>query len=132
MNIPKDLFVESKKREMADLHYRKQVCRCLKTQVSVMQKLMCDLPGSNWRYDEYLSYFESLNKVWKKIVLKETNLFDQMVTFGLTSVEIDGIMQYVESIPIDEYAVYDTYGITPGKTEDNNRKISLILDGVYT
>ena len=132
MNIPKDLFVESKKREMADLHYRKQVCRCLTTQVSVMQKLMCNLPGSNWRYDEYPSYFDSLNKVWKKIVLKETTLLDQMVTFGLKSVEIDGIMQYAESISIDEYAVYDTYGITPGKIEDNNRKIASILEGIYT
>ena len=126
MNSPKDQFVEFKKREMADLFYRKEVCRCITNQVMVMQKLMCDLTGSNQRYEEYRSYLDSLNKVWAKLKEKDTNLFDQMITFGLKADDIDSVMRYAETNPVDEYAVFDIYGINPGEIEDNNRKIKSI------
>lgn len=126
MNSPKDQFVEFKKREMAYLFYRKKVCRCITNQVMVMQKLMCDLPGSNQRYGEYRSYLDSLNKVWSKLKEKETNLFDQMITFGLKADDIGSVMRYAETNPVDEYAVFDIYGITPGEIEENNRKIKSI------
>lgn len=124
--MEKTLATEISKRKMAVLYYRKRVCRCLTDKVITLQKLMCNLPGSNCRYEEYRSYLDELNKVWAKLKERETIVFGEMVTAGLSAVEFDDVMRKVESYPVDEYAIYQAYPIEIGSGQsgiDENKSI---------
>jgi hypothetical protein len=107
-----NLAIEIGKRKMADIHYRKRVCRCLTSKVISLARLAHGIPGTNLRYGEYQAYLDELNKVWARLNEKETLVYDEMITAGVKAVEIDDIMRKCESYPVDEYAIYQAYPIT--------------------
>lgn len=109
--MEKDLVIEISKRKMADLYYRRRVCRCLTSQVVSLAKLALGIPGTLQRYEEYRIYLDELSKVWSKLKEKETLVFDEMITAGVKAIEIDDIMRKIESYPVDEYAIYQAYPI---------------------
>lgn len=109
--MKKDLVLEISKRKMADIYYRKRVCRCLSSKVISLARLVRGIPGTNLRYGEYQTYLDALNKVWAKLKEKETLVYDEMITAGVKAAEIGGIMRKAESYPIDEYAIYQAYPI---------------------
>lgn len=109
--MEKTLATELSKRKMADLYYRKRVCRCLTDKVISLARLALGIPGTNQRYVEYQIYIDELNNIWSKLKEKETLVYDEMVTAGLRADEIYDVMRKVESYPVDEYAIYQAYPI---------------------
>lgn len=133
--MEKDLVFEINKREMADLYYRKRVCRCITSKVVSLASLANGIPGSNQRYEEYQIYLDKLSKVWSKLKEKEMLVYDKMVTAGVKAVEIDAVMRKIESYPVDEYAIYQQYPIetdlrypsAQSRIDENKRIIGTIL-----
>ena len=109
--MEENLSIEIGKRKMADLYYRKRVCRCLTSKLISLARLVRCIPSTNQRYAEYQSYLDELNKVWSKLKERETRVYDEMITAGVKAVEIDDIMRKAESYPVDEYAIYQAYPI---------------------
>ena len=109
--MEKDLVIEISKRNMADIYYRKRVCRCLTSEVVSLAKLALGIPGTNQRYGEYQIYLDELSKVSSKLKEKEMLVYDGMITAGVKAVEIDDIIRKCESYPVDEYAIYQAYPI---------------------
>lgn len=121
--MEKDTVFEISKRKMAVIYYRKRVCRCLTSKVLALQKLTCGIPGADLRYKEYRVYFDELNKIWKKLIEKETLVFDEMIAAGVNAVEIDNVMRTIESYPVDEYTINQLYLINTGEIEETKRRI---------
>lgn len=121
--MEKDMVLEISKRKMADLYYRKRVCRCLTSKVISLARLALGIPGTNQRYGEYQIYLDELNKVWSKLKKKETLVFDEMITAGVKAAEFDDVMRKIESYPVDEYAIYQLYPLNTGEIEENKWRI---------
>lgn len=121
--MEKDRVLEISKRKMANLYYRKRVCRCLTSKVILLERLAHSVPGTNMRYEEYRIYLDELSKVWSKLKEKETLVFDEMITAGVKAIEIDDVMRKIESCPVDEYAIYQLYPLSIGEIEENKRRI---------
>lgn len=109
--MEKDLAIEIGKRKMADIYYRKRVCRCLTSKVISLARLAHGIPGTNLRYGEYQAYLDELNKVWARLNEKEKLVYNEMITAGATATEIYYVMRCIEAHPIDEYAIYQAYPI---------------------
>ncbi len=136
--MTKDLAIEICQKKMADIYYRRRVCRCLTSKLISLEKLALNIPGTNQRYEEYQIYLDELSKVSSKLKEKEKLVYDEMITAGVKAVEIDDIMRKAESYPVDEYAIYQAYPIetdlryasAQSRIDENKRRIWSITYGL--
>ena len=60
--MEKDMAIEIGKRKIADIYYRKRVCRCLMSKVISLARLVRGIPGTNLRYGRNRYESEGINR----------------------------------------------------------------------